>query len=157
MDDDDDRPLELPIVKKGKGKKREIEQSSSSQCQGPRDPRFDPRCAGSDNPRHFIRNYSFLDEVRQKELEELRRALQREKDPEKKDKIKMTITRYRNKMIDRQQKEQFNSKKKRGSKQKKEELIKKFKDLKESGKLTKYIERKRKKLLKRDQKLFSSQ
>jgi ribosomal RNA-processing protein 36 len=121
-----------------------------------RDPRFDPRCNGSNDPRHFYRNYAFLDEVRKRELDELQRALKKEKDPEKRDKIKMAITRYRNKMIDRQQKQKFNAKKKRGFKEKKVELIEKFKQLKESGKLTKYLERKRKKLLKRDQKLFSS-
>lgn len=154
MADDDDRPIELPIVK---GSRRRAKVGTDPrQDTGPRDPRFDPRCSGSDEVRHFVRNYSFLNEIKQRELDELQKALSREKDPEKKAKIKMTITRYRNKMIDWQQKQDFNSKKKRGSKAKKEELLKKFKDLKESGKLTKYLERKRKKLLKRDQKFLAS-
>lgn len=99
-----------------------------------------------------MRNYAFLDEVRLKELNELQKALRKEKDPEKKQKINMTIARYRNKIIDREQKTQ--KKTRLNSNQKKEHLVAKFKDLKESGKLTKYLERKRKKLLKQDQKSF---
>lgn len=161
---DDDRPIDLPILtskiyQRNKHRRDAIMSTAKITSTGisdqsvtmPRDPRFDPRCSGSNDRRHFIRNYSFLNEVKQNEISELQKSLRKEQDPEKRDKVKMAIARFRNKMIDTDQK--FSVKKTRG-KLKKVELAEKFKDLKETGKLTKYLERKRKKLLKRDQKSF---
>ena len=147
-DHDDDRPLEVPFAKKpirDKGGKNYFHETNA-----PRDPRFDPRCAGSSEARHFVRNYAFLDDVRQKEMAELEKALKREKDSRKRDKIKMALGRYRNKMIDLRNK----AEPKRKRSDKKAHLVQQFKELKEAGKLSKYLERKRKKLIKRDQKAF---
>lgn len=150
-DDEGEQPLELPIVtKRTKNSQLNRDDTQSQRKNGPRDPRFDPKCSGSSERRHFVRNYAFLDEVKKNELDLLQKAAKKEQDPDKRDKIKMAISRFRNKMIVSEQ--QLNPKKARG-KFKKLELADKFLKLKESGKLTKYLERKRKKNIKRDMKL----
>lgn len=156
----DDRPLELPIS-------RHRQREPTAGPNTPRDPRFDPRCAGSNDVRHFVRNYAFLDDVRKEEIAELQKALHKEKDPEKKKKIKMTINRIRNKVVERNNKKAqldlvSELKQSKGGKYKnvkkseikKELMARKFNELKETGKLSKYLERKRKKLIKRDGKAF---
>lgn len=148
--EDDDKPLELPIITRTSKKSKRPTTIDDTR---PRDPRFDPRCAGSNDPRHFIKNYSFLEDVRKKELDTLNKAVRKERDPTKKDQIKMTITRYKNKMIDIKNKAKPKAK---GSCEKKTNLVEQYKELKQSGKLTKYLERKRKKLIKRDQKSFAN-
>lgn len=140
-----------------------------------RDPRFDPRCSGSNDFRHFVRNYAFLDQVRQDELAQLERAFKKEKDPEKRNKIKETIRRLKNKLVENNNKSkklelisQLKAEKSdptptssKGRKRpknikksdiKKSLLVQKFKELKESGRLSKYLERKRKKLINQDKK-----
>lgn len=157
---DDDKPLELPISKRPN---RDPTANSSR----PRDPRFDPRCAGSNDVRHFVRNYAFLDDVRKEEIGELQKALVKEKDAEKKEKIKFTINRIKNKVVERNNKTAqlelvSELKRAKGGKYKnvkksdikKELMARKFQELKETGKLSKYLERKRKKLIKRDGKSF---
>lgn len=151
-----DKPLELPI-------NRHRQKEPTASFNKPRDPRFDPRCAGSNDVRHFVRNYAFLDDVRKEEISELQKALNKEKDPEKRKKIKMTVSRIRNKVVERNNKKArlelvSELKQAKGGKYRnvkkseiKEELMaRKFNELKETGKLTKYLERKRKKLIKRD-------
>lgn len=138
------------------------------ECNKPRDPRFDPKVRGSSDVRHFIRNYSFLDDLKKKEIAELQRALRKEKDPERKDKIKLTMNKIKNQIVERDNKAQkvqlidelktskgdgkFRNVRK--SDIKKNLIVKKYMELKETGKLTKYLERKRKKLIKRDEKML---
>lgn len=134
-----------------------------------RDPRFDSRCKGSSDRRHFIRNYAFLNDMRKDELSKLDKAFKKEKDPEKRSKIKSTMNMLRNKMVelDNQEKQMnttsdMQSSSRRSSRGrflkksdiKKKLLVDKFQELKARGKLTKYLERKRKKNLKRDGKAF---
>lgn len=127
----------------------------------PRDPRFDPRVAGRSNPRH----YAFLDKTRQDEIQALKRALKKEKEPQKRDKIQQAIRRLNSKLAENSNKSKRNlliSELKAKSKSKwhnvrksditKNLLVAKFKELKQSGKLSKYLERKRKKLINRDKK-----
>lgn len=129
----------------------------------PRDPRFDPRCSGSYDFRHFSKNYAFLEDVRKDELNKLQRALNKEKNSEKKAKIKATISRIKNKIVEannktkklettKELKGQQGGKYKniKKSQLKKKLIVDKYKELKESGKLSKYLERKRKKLINRD-------
>jgi len=183
QDGDQDRPLELPILHRpprqhgssiaGRSdtKQRPADAPSTSFDNKPRDPRFDPRCNGSSDLRHFVRNYNFLDDIRKTELNELERALRREKDSEKRQKIKLTINRIKNKMVETQNKMKKNEvvdslkqsvakgkkfKNIRKSDLKKSLIVNKFKELKESGKLNKYLERKRKKLIQRDGRAFDS-
>lgn len=157
----EDAPLELPIHHNYQS------QEPVAGSSRPRDPRFDPRCAGSNDVRHFVRNYAFLDDVRKEEIAQLQKALHREKDPEKKKKIRFTITRINNKVVERNNKNAklelvAELKRAKGGKYKnlkksdirQEQMARKFIELKETGKLTKYLERKRKKLIKRDGKAF---
>lgn len=134
-----DKPIELPI---GKKSKKIIEPTTSSFQ--PRDPRFDPRCSGSDERRHFERNYAFVNDLRRKELSELRYAFKKELDPLKKSEIQAAIDRTSH-AIDGK------IKPKKRDKSKKIELVEQYQNLKKSGKLSKYLERKRKKLIKKDQ------
>lgn len=134
---DDDKPIELPIVKRNK---------RDNGISKPRDPRFDPKVSGSNDHRHFARNYSFLEQVHKDELKALEKALKKEKDLDKKQKIKSTISRIKNKMV------QHSTDTPKEKLSKKELLVKKFHELKQTGKLERYIQRKRKKLIKRDSK-----
>lgn len=135
-----------------------MDQAGSSR---PRDPRFDPRVAGRSNPK----NYTFLNKVRQDEIGSLKRALRKEKEPEKQERINQTIKRLNSKLAENSNKSKRNqliSELKAKSNNKwhnvrksditKKLLVAKFKELKETGKLTKYLERKRKKLINRDKK-----
>lgn len=150
-----ERPLELPIGKRPKDIKhlgKPVEETE------PRDPRFDQRCAGSNDPRHFVRNYSFLDDVRKKELAELKSALRREKDPDKVRDIQSTISRFVHKMEHRNNVNLLpgTSERKPKKQVKKQIIVEKFRELKETGKLSKYLERKRKKFIKRDGRRFGT-
>lgn len=153
----DERPLELPIGKRPKDIKCLEEPVEEIE---PRDPRFDQRCAGSNDPRHFVRNYSFLDDVRKKELAELKSALRKERDPDKVRDIQSTISRFVHKMEHRNSVNLLpgtSSERKQPKKQvKKQIIVEKFRELKETGKLSKYLERKRKKLIKRDGRRFGT-
>lgn len=135
---DSDKPIELPIGKKIK----KIE--DTTKYFQPRDPRFDPKCSGSDDRRHFERNYAFVNDLRKKELLELKKAFKNELDPSKKSEIQAAIDRISH-AID------VKIKPKKREKSKKIELVEQYKNLKKSGKLSKYLERKRKKLIKKDQ------
>lgn len=116
-----------------------------------RDPRFDPRCSGSNDFRHFVKNYQFLDEIRGTEISQLERASKRETNQEKRVKIRQTISKLKNKIVENKNK----ARKLEAGGNKKKLLVDKYKELKDSGKLSKYLERKRKKLIKRDIKRFS--
>ena len=152
---DDDKPIELPIVKGSEFKKsRQLERKSTSlpTNAGPRDPRFDPRCSGSGDIRHFVRNYAFIDELKEKELGELQKALRKEKDPQRANMIQKAISRHKNKISDHRAKlDQSNCQQPKRA-NKKVELAERYKELKQSGKLPRYLERKRKKILKKDEK-----
>lgn len=159
--------MDLPILRRpppGPDSSHQVDPS----CNRPRDPRFDPRVRGSSDLRHFVRNYSFLDDLKREEIAQLQKALHKEKDPERKDKIKLTVSKIKNQIVENQNKAQKvqlvdelktskgggKFKNVRKSDIKKNLIVKKYKELKESGKLTKYLERKRKKLIKRDEKLL---
>lgn len=146
----DDKPDELPIIKK----KDVLKQERNPRAERPRDPRFDERCSGSSDLRHFVRNYDFLDDIQKKELSELKKASKKEKDPDKKRLLQSSIGKLEHKL---------NSSKKvsvlpgttlnlrpKKKEDKKQSIVDKFHELKKSGRLSKYLERKRKKLIKRD-------
>lgn len=95
----------------------------------------------------------------------MKRALRKEKEPEKQERINQTIKRLNSKLAENSNKSKRNqliSELKAKSNNKwhnvrksditKKLLVAKFKELKETGKLTKYLERKRKKLINRDKK-----
>lgn len=116
------------------------------------DPRFNPR-AGKFKEDHFRKNFQFAFDLKDKEIEQLKKSKRTAKNPEEIEKTKYLIQRMENQK--REQLKKDNSKhviNKDGSKyfpSKKEqfaqELVSKYVDLKESGKLSAHLEKRRKK------------
>ncbi|XP_071868839.1 ribosomal RNA processing protein 36 homolog [Bombus fervidus] len=129
----------------------------------PRDPRFDSLC-GTYDPKRFKRNYSFINEIKENDIKELKKELTKSKDPKKIKKIKYLIQRLENQLREEkrrnlEEQKVYEEKKeiveaiRRGEKpvfKKKSEkrilnLISQYEELKNSGKLKKHIQRLRKK------------
>ncbi|CAB3996442.1 ribosomal RNA processing 36 homolog [Paramuricea clavata] len=128
-----------------------------------RDPRFD-NLSGKFNENMFEKAYSFLDDIRSQEKEQVKKAITREKDPNQKTKLHSLHKRMeqaeksRNLKKIRKEKQKERSQKelsliKQGkrpfylkkSERKKLELAEKYKTLKGSKKLDQYMNKKRKK------------
>ncbi|XP_043255085.1 ribosomal RNA processing protein 36 homolog [Colletes gigas] len=142
----------------------------------PRDPRFDSLCGNFDQTK-FKKAYGFLTDVKQNDLEKLKKQLNETEDPKMIKKIKYLIERLENQLREERKKgkqqERMGTEKKeiaesikRGEKpvfKKKTErrvldLVSQYEELKNSGKLKKHIQRLRKKSIHRDrQKLASSE
>ncbi|XP_064601944.1 ribosomal RNA processing protein 36 homolog [Liolophura sinensis] len=128
-----------------------------------RDPRFDER-SGAYDEKLFKKSYSFIEDVKERERQKLKKQLNKAKDAEAKAKIKSLL----NRMGQQQQAEEAKAKKaekeKEWNKREKElvaqgkkpfflkksdkrklELAEKYRELKKSGKLEKYLSKKRKK------------
>lgn len=118
------------------------------------DPRFNPK-AGKFKEDHFRKNFQFAFDLKDQELEQLKKSKPSRKDPEELEKTKYLIQRMEN-----QKREQLKKKSNRmkpiinkdGSKyfpSKKEvlaqELVSKYEELKTSGKLSSHLEKRRKK------------
>lgn len=167
-DNDDAPPQELPIAKRPVSLKPAIKPMGFR----PRDPRFDKRC-GTFNNKIFSTTYTFIDDLKNKELNELEHMLRKEKDKTRKHQIKSIISRLKNQQVTerenklREERLEILKKEKRQllsnnektqpkrvflskTEVKKMNMVEKFKELKSSGKLTRYLERKRKKLINRD-------
>ncbi|XP_014467840.1 PREDICTED: uncharacterized protein LOC106740889 [Dinoponera quadriceps] len=134
-----------------------------------RDPRFDSLC-GKFDEKAFKRSYGFISNLRENDLNALKKELkQAEKDPKMTKKIKYLIQRLENqlreekKLKEKKEKEQQEKKEliesiKRGEKpvfKKKSEkkaldLVSQYEELKESGKLKKHIKRLWKKNIRKD-------
>ncbi|XP_055695626.1 ribosomal RNA processing protein 36 homolog [Lutzomyia longipalpis] len=159
------RPREMsfrkPIVER---------QRKKSEIIRPRDPRFDAKC-GEFSRSEFKKRFSFVDEMRMKEIAELKESLKKTEDPEEKKKIKGLIQRLDNqvreasKMKEKEERDKSeiqNIQKARDEgktpiytnkkQQKLKNLVEQYKDLKQSGKLQKHIEKRRKKNASRDRK-----
>ena len=129
-----------------------------------RDPRFDG-VSGTYDEKAWKKNYKFVGEIKASEKVQLKTQLHKETDPAEKKKLKLLLQRVQN----REKSEQLKEKKeaeaqmereeniarlKQGKKpvyktksfRKKEELAEKFVELKESGRLDKYMQKKRKKM-----------
>lgn len=116
------------------------------------DPRFNPR-AGKYKEDHFRKNFQFAFDMKDKELEELKKSTPTFKDPEEKKKAKYLIQRMENQkreLLKRQNKPKpavkdgkkyFPSKKEAFA----QELVTKYEELKSSGKLQSHLEKRRKK------------
>lgn len=126
-----------------------------------RDPRFEQSCGPFDAER-FKKRYSFLYELEEKEQKIITRKMNREKDPQKRMELKKVVQSLKGKKVTEQERERKiriaerlrqEAVKKTGkpfvnkSYLKKFALVDKFQQLKKAGKLDKYIERKRKKLV----------
>ncbi|XP_037082915.1 ribosomal RNA processing protein 36 homolog [Pollicipes pollicipes] len=128
-----------------------------------RDPRFDG-VSGSFDEKAWQKNYKFVDELKSSEKDRLKEQYHQESDPSEKKKLKLLLQRIQNKEKARKVKEEKEaqehaereeniSRLKAGKKpvykskgfKKKEALAEKFLALKESGRLDKYMQKKRKK------------
>ncbi|XP_076314411.1 ribosomal RNA processing protein 36 homolog [Tachypleus tridentatus] len=128
-----------------------------------RDPRFDD-LSGTYHEDIFKNAYSFLSDIKAREKKELQEMLNIEDDPEKRKQIQFLLKRMKNqekterlkevaKEKIRQEKQEIVNQLKEGKKphfknkseKKKLELAERFEKLKKENKLTKYLERKRKK------------
>ena len=129
-----------------------------------RDPRFDG-VSGTYDEKAWKKNYKFVGEIKTSETAHLKEQLQKESDPAEKKKLKLLIQRVQNqekaeklkekKEAEAQMEREENvARLKQGKKpiyktksfKKKEELAEKFMELKESGRLDKYMQKKRKKM-----------
>lgn len=139
-----------------------------------RDPRFDEKC-GDYNSKVFKENYSFINDIRQNEIDELKEKLNSATiNDDEKSKIKFLIQRLENqnreekarKLKEESMREEIVeiNKAKREGKQphyttKKErrtkELVQQYEELKKSGRLGKHLEKRRKKNTAKDRKKFS--
>ncbi|XP_065066176.1 ribosomal RNA processing protein 36 homolog [Rhopilema esculentum] len=162
----DSRPLEMSSKQRPKGFRRVVKTNSAVT----RDPRFD-NLSGNLNIELFKKSYSFLDEIQKKEKEVVEKQLRSEKSFEKKAALHKLMQKIEQKekieMEENERKEQHREWKrnekeaiKRGkrpfylkkSERKKKELAEKFKKLKETGKIEKYLSKKRKRNAAKDRK-----
>lgn len=128
-----------------------------------RDPRFDPLC-GKFNKSTFEKNYRFVNDIKVKEKEKLKKLLRNAKTEDEKNKLKYLIRRFENQEMERLKREKAQAKiseekreqmqalaqgKKPHFKSKYErkvgDIIDRYQELKGSGKLLKFIEKKQKK------------
>lgn len=134
----------------------------------PRDPRFDNLC-GTFNEKAFKNAYSFVNKLRENDLEALKKELRVTEDPKRINKIKYLIQRLENQLREEKRKNEREEKKvkekkeiieavksgkkptfKKKSEKKVLDLVSQYEELKNSGKLKKHIKRLRKKNLHKD-------
>lgn len=156
--------------RENKNRPRETSSKVRERRQGPkivrRDPRFE-EASGTFNEREFRKAYKFLDDVREKEKKIITKKMKKEKDPEKKEILQKIKQRLENQEREKRKKEQedemiHNLQQKameetgrsylRKSEIKSARLVQKFQSLKKSGKLQKYLEKKRKKNVMKERK-----
>lgn len=131
-----------------------------------RDPRFEDSCGQLDEDQ-FHKDYEFLNEIREKEKKVLAKAAKKEKNPEKREELLKLKQRIDNQAVSQKQRQQekelieqlkSEQKEKTGSTYLKRSdlktalLVQKFQQLKKSGKLNEYLEKKRKKNVAKDRK-----
>ena len=157
--DNKNRPREMSSKKQVK-RFREVVVASKLEK---RDPRFDPNCGDFDD-KLFKENYNFVNEYKAGDLKFLKKQLQEEEDSERKKSIKYLIQRTENQLRQLEHDKSKEEEKKAEieerrnqlkagikpkyiskSKLKEKELINKYKKLKETGGLDKYISKKTKK------------
>lgn len=135
-----------------------------------RDPRFDENC-GDFNVKHFKENYKFLSKIRQKDIMKLRKKLRETTNSDDRKSLQTEIQKLVNKNVEERKwhikqqelkrekleiqdaiqkglKPHYKTKKERRAK----ELVTQFEKLKESGKLNKHLEKRRKKNAAKDRK-----
>ncbi|XP_053680846.1 ribosomal RNA processing protein 36 homolog [Anopheles nili] len=167
--DDDSGPEEVSSKRKvpalGMGK-----QSKAASIQRPRDPRFDPR-QGYFSGRQFRENFSFLNDLRKKELNKLKNKLEAATDPEDAQKLKFVIQRTENQMREYAKQRALDEEKQRNKRSAREAiqegkrpfyerkstkqaraLVEQYDKLKEAGKLDRHLEKRRKKISAKDRK-----
>ncbi|KAG3120972.1 hypothetical protein PI124_g630 [Phytophthora idaei] len=139
------------------------------------DPRFEAQ-SGRLNEELFNKSYAFLDEYKQRELQDLKQQLKKSKNAAKKDELKHEIALRQQEMTEKKKQEKIKSvltKRKREEREavasgkgafylkrkdkKKLELQAKFQDLQETGRLSKFMAKKRKKNASKDHRWLPTQ
>merc|ERR1719220_589302 len=157
--DNKNRPREMSS-KKTVGRFREVVQVAKKER---RDPRFDPLC-GEFNDKLFKESYQFVNEVKSKELVELKKQLKTEEDNERREEVKYLIQRMENQLraeaqnqVKRAQAEAENTDKKEKlkagekpfylskAKRKEAELVSKYEELQSKGGLDTFMRKTTKK------------
>ena len=131
-----------------------------------RDPRFEESCGHLDEEQ-FQKDYAFLHEMREQERRKIARMARREKDADRKESLLRLKQRIENQAVSQRQRHEEKQVVQQLKQQAKETtgktyvkrsevkaaiLIDKFKKLKKSGKLSRYLEKKRKKNASKDRK-----
>lgn len=164
------RPTEIS----SKRKRRGVPQIVEVKKRVIRDPRFDD-LSGQFREEIFNRDYEFVSEIRDKEKKKVQKALKKEKNEKKKEKLKQVLNRMlqeekvkeekkKKKELINQWKEKEKERVKDGKKPyflkkadvRKLELVEKFKTLKEKGLLESAIEKRRKRTTSRQRKKFAA-
>jgi len=157
--DNKNRPREMSS-KKTVGRFREVVQVAKKER---RDPRFDPLC-GEFNDKLFKESYQFVNEVKARELTELKKQLKTEEDKERREEVKYLIQRMENQLraeaqnqVKRAQAEAESSDKKEKlkagekpfylskAKKKEAELVSKYEELQSKGGLDTFMRKTTKK------------
>uniref|UniRef100_A0A182W2Q8 rRNA biogenesis protein RRP36 n=1 Tax=Anopheles minimus TaxID=112268 RepID=A0A182W2Q8_9DIPT len=167
--DDDSGPEEVTSKRKvpALGMRKVKENSTIAR---PRDPRFDPR-QGYFSGRQFRNNYSFINDLRSKELRKLKNKLEATTDPEEANRLKFLIQRTDNQIREykkqkSQDKDRLDEKQQvrqavqegkrpfyeRKSTKQARALVEQYDKLKEDGSLAKHIDKRRKKISAKDRK-----
>jgi len=140
-----------------------------------RDPRFDT-LSGKFNPDLFKKAYSFLDELKEKEIQELKQKIIEEKDPVMKEKLQRGLQILEQRRLQEKRKELHQQIKSQHRKKERElvakgknpfflkrsqvkeyEMVQKYKEMKASGKLDKYLSKKRRRQAKKRTQVYSIQ
>ncbi|XP_036442875.1 ribosomal RNA processing protein 36 homolog [Colossoma macropomum] len=135
-----------------------------------RDPRFDD-LSGDFRPEVFKQTYKFIDEIRQREAQTVKKKLKKVKSDTKREKLKLLLKRMENqeraqKKQEQQREKELQFKRKqrelvgqghrpfylKKSEKKKLELAEKYNELKKSGKLENFLSKKRKRNAIKDRK-----
>ncbi|GAU90285.1 hypothetical protein RvY_02723 [Ramazzottius varieornatus] len=126
-----------------------------------RDPRFDEKCGTISKAAE--RDYKFVGDIRQRELDSIRKEYKKEQDPDRKARMNDLLTRLENQERSRTQKKKKEEKQAERNVLQKEhvakgkkpfylkksdrsilEMVSKFQELKKTGKLQQYVEKRRK-------------
>lgn len=135
-----------------------------------RDPRFDDRC-GHLNQDLFSKSFSFLEEIKSRERKQLESEVKKTKDPIEKERLQKILTKMEFHKNNKEKKEQSKALEKEHNKQERQLIIEgkkpfyfskalhrkvllaqRYKALKKSGKVEKFISKKRKRNAARDRK-----
>ncbi|KAI9921450.1 hypothetical protein PsorP6_002557 [Peronosclerospora sorghi] len=165
------QPLELSS-KRAVGRFRQVVEVKKRRAL---DPRFEPH-SGRLNEDLFKKSYAFLDEYKQQELQELKQQHKKTKSLARKDELKREIALKQQEITEKQKREKIQNaltKRKREERaavasgkgafylkrkdKKKLELQAKFQDLQETGRLSKFMARKRKKNASKDHRWLPTQ
>uniref|UniRef100_A0A182SMZ6 rRNA biogenesis protein RRP36 n=1 Tax=Anopheles maculatus TaxID=74869 RepID=A0A182SMZ6_9DIPT len=167
--DSDSGPEEMTSKRKvpalGMGKK-----AKNASISRPRDPRFDPR-QGYFSGRQFRNNFSFINDLRNKELGKLKNKLETATDPEEVDRLKFLVQRTENQIREYAKQKTLDADKMREKQQVRESvqegkrpfferkstkqaraLVEQYDKLKDVGSLAKHIDKRRKKISAKDRK-----